>query len=821
VSAAARTYERARHELNLGHLADARALLEQAEHEVGEAEQDLRGRILISRAYLAAESGKVVRGRAWCRDALDLPVSEFVKGLAYAQLAGLSTRVGEVSRALAEFEQAIPLLVTDSQQHGWALINRGNVHLQVGNSQAAARDFAAASELLVRSGDHLSAAQAAYNLGYAKLISGDLVTALHEMERAALVLAPESPVYAAICAQDQAEALISAGLVERGQASLAYAAKVYGRARMAQSQAECELVYARSLRPINPKLSAQVARRALKRLKAHGSAGWVSRAEAAVLAADVAAGKKGPQLIERLLATQGGLKQGGFGYEAKHVQLLATRVQVRRGLLDQAAETLALDTVRAGDPIYLRLLECEVRAEHAIARARPRQAFNNLRRGLGQLHSWQGSFGSLDLQSGVVGHGRSLATLGLRLAAQDGRPEVLFEWSERARTLVSRVTPIRPPENPEVAEGLAEVRWLQSLSPAPRSTEAKRLREVQLRLRHKAWFATGEIGAQITEPITLAALVGELESDQALVAYVRADDLLLALVATDAGGTVVQLGSVAAVAAELAGLMPALETAASDLPDTFAESVRADVVARLRRLDQLLVQPILALVGGRRLALTPSTVLAGVPWLLLEGFWGRPVTVAQSATSLVARRQDDLRVALAGFVAGPRVPRAEQEVTASAAAWGQAQVVKAEQATVSAVTELAARVDVLHVAAHGRHALENPLFSGIDLVDGPWFGYDIDQLKQVPDVVLLSACELGRSTVRSGEELLGMTAAWLHAGTRCVIASPTAVNDQVAHDVLVGVHKRMAGGLDPASALATAIPKPSLDRPPAPFVCFG
>jgi CHAT domain-containing protein len=137
------------------------------------------------------------------------------------------------------------------------------------------------------------------------------------------------------------------------------------------------------------------------------------------------------------------------------------------------------------------------------------------------------------------------------------------------------------------------------------------------------------------------------------------------------------------------------------------------------------------------------------------------------------------------------------------------------------VTSLAGRVDVLHLAAHGRHSSENPLFSGLELVDGPWFGYDIDRLASVPDVVLLSACEVGRSTVRAGEELIGMTAAWLHAGARCVVASPAAVNDEVAHDVLVCVHQRLAAGDDPSSALAAAVPPAGADRAPAPFVCFG
>ena len=190
-------------------------------------------------------------------------------------------------------------------------------------------------------------------------------------------------------------------------------------------------------------------------------------------------------------------------------------------------------------------------------------------------------------------------------------------------------------------------------------------------------------------------------------------------------------------------------------------------------------------IGDRELVLTPSGALAAVPWTILPSNRGRPVTVAQSATSWLSRSGTPLRSASAGFVAGPRVAQAEAETTAAASAWPGATVLHGAEATAEAVSELAGAVDVLHVSAHGRHSSENPLFSGFELADGPWFGYDIDQLDAVPDVVLLSACEVGRSTLRGGEELIGMTAAWLHAGSRCVIASAAAINDAVAHDVLV------------------------------------
>ena len=47
---------------------------------------------------------------------------------------------------------------------------------------------------------------------------------------------------------------------------------------------------------------------------------------------------------------------------------------------------------------------------------------------------------------------------------------------------------------------------------------------------------------------------------------------------------------------------------------------------------------------------------------------------------------------------------------------------------------------------------------------------DIDLIASVPTTVVLSACEVGRSSVRWGEEAIGMTRIWLHAGTAALAA---------------------------------------------------
>ena len=201
------------------------------------------------------------------------------------------------------------------------------------------------------------------------------------------------------------------------------------------------------------------------------------------------------------------------------------------------------------------------------------------------------------------------------------------------------------------------------------------------------------------------------------------------------------------------------------LAGPFAEAIRGSLDERLRVVSDLLLAPLMTLIGERRVVLTPSAQLAGTPWTLLPRLAGRPVTVPPSATRwLELRRTTRRQRPRVGLVAGPALERAEEEVMRAAAAWPRATMLVGDQAVAAKVAAMAAKVDLLHLAGHGRHPGDNPLFSAVELADGPWFGYDIDQLPHTPGLVVLSSCELGRASVRSGDEVVGMTAAWLHAG---------------------------------------------------------
>ena len=126
-------------------------------------------------------------------------------------------------------------------------------------------------------------------------------------------------------------------------------------------------------------------------------------------------------------------------------------------------------------------------------------------------------------------------------------------------------------------------------------------------------------------------------------------------------------------------------------------------------------------------------------------------------------------------------------------------------------------VAAAHLAAHGHHERENVLFSRLDLVDGPLMAYDIQRLTTAPRYVTLSACDVGRTVVRPGDEVLGFTAALLYAGTVNVVASVARVSHPGSAAVMTRYYQEVAAGAAPARALATA----SAADPDAPFVCFG
>ncbi|MGH3483100.1 MAG: hypothetical protein ACRDPQ_07655, partial [Nocardioidaceae bacterium] len=632
---AAELHRRALAEGEASRYGRARALLQRAllRHPTAE----VQARIELSLAYVDSERGSVDDGLRRCEQALRHPnLTAHFHALVRSQQGLLFMRAGRSADALQAFTVAESGLADDQPEPLTRLfLNRGNVHLQRGEVERARTDFERAMVEARRVPALVLGAKAEHNLGYVELLRGDLAAALRRMDDARPVLYQLSRASAAVNDQDRAEVLVAAGLTEDAVVALRSAVAALGSRRLLQQQAEAELVLARLLLMSEDLTEARrIARRAARRFRRRGSDVWALRADLVALGAELASRRRMLGAETQAAALEDVLSQHGLRDDARLAAVLAAQGALRADDLAAARARLRRIRVSESTPIATRMLARQVRVELALRQNRRSVALRHVRNGLADLHSWQSSFGSLDLQTSLVGHGQALAGLGLSMAVDDGRPAVVFEWFERARALASRVVPVRPPADPDAAAALTELRRIQvelrHARPGATKTEmtrnAARLRD---QIRQRSWYGTG--ADLVVEPATLDEVREALApNDGALVSYVVADEALHAVVVTAQDATVHALGRLQSVRQLLDGLQADLDVVSSHLTDHMRSVVSGVLHQRLAGLSDALWKPVAAVVGDRPVVVVPPGALVAVPWSMLSDLGDRPLTVARS-----------------------------------------------------------------------------------------------------------------------------------------------------------------------------------------------
>jgi CHAT domain-containing protein len=316
------------------------------------------------------------------------------------------------------------------------------------------------------------------------------------------------------------------------------------------------------------------------------------------------------------------------------------------------------------------------------------------------------------------------------------------------------------------------------------------------------------------------------ESRQNLVGILARHGQMLAVVAGHGSVRLIELGDLEEAAEAARRLNADLDTLAGRrLPARLEAVIRESIWHQTGILTAEILAPLRSSLGEGGVVFVPSGPLASIPWSVLPDLRGRPVTVCPSASSwLAAWRRGQAGATGTGpaaasplLVAGPDLEHAIPEVTEIAKIYPGCQPLLAETATVSSTLHALDGAPLAHLAAHGHHDQENFLFSRLDLADGPLMAYDIQQLTAAPRHVVLSSCDVGRTVVRPGEEILGFTAALLYMGTATVTSSVTRVGDAAAVGMMTAYHRLLATGARPAQALAEA----ALTEEFSPFVCFG
>ena len=436
-----------------------------------------------------------------------------------------------------------------------------------------------------------------------------------------------------------------------------------------------------------------------------------------------------------------------------------------------------------------------------------RGTLSAVRAGMRILDEHRDSLGATDLRAHVAGHRTDLARLGLRTTMSSGSLWSAFEWAERGRASHLLRRAARPPDDPALAEDLARLRATVRDVYEARSTgsDVGRLIQRQVALERRVRDRTrrsrpGGGHPAVPSPVGRDPLIAAL-GPWALLEFVEVDGDLHGLSVVDGRLRSRRLATTAEVDDLLKRVFFALRRllASSDSsPSTPAARVLLAHAAD--RLDRLVLRACTEL-GDRSLVVVPTDVLHDVPWSVLPSVRGRPVTVSPSATMWHRATVAEPARGRAVIAAGPHLPGAERE----ARLIGEVHGVEPLLGPASRVDRVLAGLDgasLGHLATHGRLKADNPLFSHLELFDGPLFVHDLEQLRAMPATVVVAACEGGRSVARAGDEVLGLTATLLAQGSTQLVAPVLPIPDTRTAPLMASFHRLLATGVPPAEALA-------------------
>ena len=129
------------------------------------------------------------------------------------------------------------------------------------------------------------------------------------------------------------------------------------------------------------------------------------------------------------------------------------------------------------------------------------------------------------------------------------------------------------------------------------------------------------------------------------------------------------------------------------------------------------------------------------------------------------------------------LPAAEAEVETIKILFPAATVLKRKQATEAYIKKMAKHYHIVHFAGHGEYLPDDPLSSSIRLTpgeneDGHLEAREIFDLDMNTDLVVMSACQTSIGQIRKGDEIVGLTRAFLYAGSHAVLGSLWSISDE-------------------------------------------
>jgi hypothetical protein len=706
------------------------------------------------------------------------------------------------------------------------LFNRGALHLDRGELDAAEQDLRKAHTLYQKLGAQAAAADAAVGLAVVALLRGDVVACLEGIENVTAAL----PAGVVSISLDQwyIAALTEARLLPEAAAAVERYIDACSRSGRRDYVASAWLDAAKIATLAGDTASARaVAVRALRSFAARGKEVNAALAKVIRLRAEVVVGDVRRHSIRTAHEAAAAFDAAGWRVDSLRAHMLAARIALDVGAgADAVRELEHARALRTCGTVADRIELCHVEALLRLADGNDADAERLLTRGLRLLDDHRAVLGAAELRATASGIGSELSTTGLRIAVASRDVAKILAWAERVRGNSLRLPLVRPPtdrrlktQQTELRRVVRKIREAEARGESIRGLTSRQI-ELESAIRARTRIVRGEGAiAEAARPRDTAKALG----DRALVEYVELDGVLRAVTIARGRTMLHELGPVEAET-ELEWLRFALGKLArgGNSPAQRAAHL-ANAQAAAAALDRLLVAPLLSALGDSPLIVVPTGPLHALPWGALPSLCGRPVVVAPSVSLwLDLVRQPRSRRRRTTLIAGPGLRHASAEVRDLAGALPAATLLRGRNATASAAMDALDGARLAHVACHGHFRADSPLFSSLELADGPLTMLDIQGLKRAPEVLVLSACDVALSERHPGDELLGLAAALLAMRTRTIIASVVPVPDAASRRLMLAFHHELAKGTPAAVALARA--QSGLRRnsePLAGFVCLG
>jgi CHAT domain-containing protein/tetratricopeptide (TPR) repeat protein len=469
------------------------------------------------------------------------------------------------------------------------------------------------------------------------------------------------------------------------------------------------------------------------------------------------------------------------------------------------------------------------------------QAYEHIKAAVGLLEVLQGAITVDELKITFLDNLADVYELAVLTAVELGRPEEAFQYAEQARArafldqLANGLVDFRSGTDVILLEReralKAEIAALRgqliTLRGRPSGeldtnvisdveTELKALETDYETLLTEIKLQSPELAGLVSTDVASSQDIQELlDPNTTLVEYFVTEDRALAFVITpDTFDTV------------------ALDVSREDLLWTIDEFQVEDFAApsesdphpsSLQQLHTWLIAPLQTYLSTPALGIVPHGVLHYLPFAALTDgeryLSGDYVLFTLPSASTLRFIQEkhkpdaDTLLALGNPTTAEALSElhfAEEEARAVAELYGSYPLV-GEEATESAVWSRAGKVGMLHLAAHGHYNPFNPLFSAIYLAgdDGHDGRLEVHEvygldLTAVTDLVVLSACQTQIGELSAGDEVVGLSRAFLHAGTPSVIASLWTVDDKATALLMEHLYTHLRDGMDKAEALQQA-----------------